>query len=385
LTILRQLFNIFIFDFDNPNRYDSNLFPIFIIFIYEIFITGILNLIFAILAIIGQILLSIFMIIFGISRWCLRSLYDALTYTIIRCNGRIPKADTSFAWKISGPGYGRTVYYKLEIEEALLLVRSELEKIELEGFREKLSEEINKPNVIHDEIVRKTLSNLNGNIEPDPKLVTSVNKYQEVLRHQITLRNSIYPPVKGNVRFSQDDLETLLEATFDLIKDFVLAKNLQFIWKQYKLIPNNWRLLTEKILIRTFGSEDILVNVDESDLVKGSEKLNIRSNELKQVYEELGLNNQKERALRKKAMIFGFSSSSEKFLDNDEEYYHKPNHRHINKVNVEQMNGVEIASDVDVYVQNRGYLHIYTGEEYQGKERMLEDQKEDDLLEDLNN
>jgi hypothetical protein len=381
-TIIRQLFNIFIFDVDNPNRHGCYMFPIFIIFFYEFLIRGILNFIFSIIAIIGQILLPIFMVIFGSSRWCLRSIYDSLTICLIRCNGHIPKADTSFAWKISGPGSGRSLFYKLEIEEALLLVRSELEKIELEGFSEKLSEEINKPKKIHDEIIDKTLANLNGDITPDQKLNESVRKYESVLNEQVRLRKSIYPHVRGNVRFTRDDLETLLEATFDLIKDFVHTKDLQFIWKMYKLLPNNWRLLTEKILIKTFGSEDILVNVDESDLLTDSERLNVRSNELKQVYEQLGLNEKKEKALRKKAMIFGFtggSGSNEGFLDY-EDCYHKKNQRHSNRVNLQKLNEVEIAHEIDVYVQNRKYLSVDYSEDVVGKERFNNEQNEDELL-----
>ncbi len=97
------------------------------------------------------------------------------------------------------------------------------------------------------------------------KLAKSIIEYKTILISQINERYTIYPNLNLNIRFSKSELELLLEASYQLVKDCVEKNNLDFIWKVNGLVPGNWELLTEKILISTFNA-DILTNIDDSEV-----------------------------------------------------------------------------------------------------------------------
>lgn len=370
---------ILIYDYDYPEYGACRILPLFTILFYRLFILSILNFVFGLCSIIGQILLSIFMCFFGVLRRASRTLYDLMTYAIIKCNGKIPKDDTSFAWRISGPGTNRKLFYKLQIEEALLLVRAQLEKDKLECFRAEIYESLREPQMIHEGFNNRILKNLSGSINPDFKLAESINKYIEVVNKQINERYSVYPPTIYDVRFTKDDLEILLEASFDLIKEYVGRDKSDFIWKKNKLLENNWRLLTERILIQTFGSEDILVNVDQSDLKNDSS--NKIDNEVKSLYEKVGLNKNLDTAVRKKAMFANFGSSAESFINEGESYhdYKNPQALARKRININEFSEVTVAPNIDLYIYQEHFKVDYNNDLF-SEERKLKDIEEDDTI-----
>jgi hypothetical protein len=262
---IAQLIFIFIINWDDIQCDCCDFFPFFWILLKRVIIQGILHLLLTFVIIIVQILTAIIVFIFACLRWTIRSIYDCFTYSIIRCNATIPKTDTSFAWRISGPGYSRKLYIKIELEEALLLVRAVLEKSELKNFEETMLKMIDQPLTNFENIRNRIFVPLNGYISEHPKLAKSVNEYKNILHSQINERSNIYPILNLNIRFSKSELELLLEASYQLVKDCVEKNNLDFIWKANGLVPGNWELLTEKLLISAFN-EEILTNIDDSEV-----------------------------------------------------------------------------------------------------------------------
>ena len=66
---------------------------------------------------------------------------------IIKCFAKVPKSDTSVAWKIKGPGININNYYYLKIDETLVILRGVMENIELSNYEKVIKENIEYPNL----------------------------------------------------------------------------------------------------------------------------------------------------------------------------------------------------------------------------------------------
>lgn len=346
--VLGYFFTILIYDFYTNDRNKNSCLPFIWIILKRFISQFFFHLIITFITVIGQIILSVLITLWALITYFTRSIYDGCTYCIIKCNGNIPKANTSLAWRISGPGTSRTVFYKLEIEEALLLVRAELEKFELDQFLRETTKKISEPETIHDKIVSRTLGHLNGNLNVNNKLQSSISTYMDKLNLQVDQRKRIYPYLSNQVRFTQDDLDTLLEATYDLVREFVQNSNLKSIWKQNGLVPDSWRSLTEKVLIKTFNTEDILINVDQSELKTDNKKM--QNGAINQMYEDIGINRHMQKAIMKKSLFFQGSS------DYEDEFYHTSKFR--KRIKREEIDNAIIAPEIDQNCLNKEYFNI---------------------------
>ena len=59
--------------------------------------------------------------------------------------GRIPTGDSFIAWKISGPGIDKLYYNQISIENVLLLIAVEIEKIIFLNYEHWIETAIDKP------------------------------------------------------------------------------------------------------------------------------------------------------------------------------------------------------------------------------------------------
>lgn len=76
----------------------------------------------AIVTMVIHFVLAILFVIWGIIRFFTRTLYDSMTFVFLKMFARVPGIDTSMAWKIGGPGVGRTYFYSIEDEDFILLI-----------------------------------------------------------------------------------------------------------------------------------------------------------------------------------------------------------------------------------------------------------------------
>ena len=78
-------------------------------------------------------LISIFVFIFGILLYVLKCVWDCfILNTIVRCFARVPSRNSTFAYRISGPGISRDFYNTLESKDLTLLLIAHIEKLELD-------------------------------------------------------------------------------------------------------------------------------------------------------------------------------------------------------------------------------------------------------------
>lgn len=288
-TILYYFFNIFIFDIDYPGN-SCAIFPLFVTIIWRLGICICFSTIAFIVVCIVQLLTAIFMILWAPLRYLLRTFYDALTLMIIKCLAKIPKTDSSMAWKISGPGLNKELFVKISIDDALTILRAKLEQIQIEEFRNFTTNNINMPYDEFRKINVKIFSVLNSKIQANDRLRNNIQALLNNLSKQIDERYRIYPRTNySNIRFGEEELNIFLVAAQDLIKDFVETNKLISIWDSYHVSQGNFTNLTEKILFAIF-TEKILENVDDSsDFVEKEKKNEEVLHDLDTIYENANI------------------------------------------------------------------------------------------------
>lgn len=302
-VIVAYLFNIIIFDTWSPTHNGCPIIPLVVIFVWRAVIcVAFSTLAFLVLCIV-QLLGIIFMLIWALLSIFVRFFYDKLMIMIIKCLAKIPRTDSSVAWKIRGPGLNRTQFTKISIDDSLTLLRSKLEKIQLNDYNERLQKVIDIPIQNINKFNTRVMKKANCTIQLSDRISKNVGTLRNTLYNQYYARQRIYPNECTNIRFSQEDLEVFLIASQDLIKDFVETEKLNFIWKMYAVVEGKWDLLTEKIVKETFG-EGILENIDE-----GVEMLELKQNdiniinEIEQVQRNANIVNYHSMAFRKREKL----------------------------------------------------------------------------------
>jgi hypothetical protein len=104
--------------------------------------------VFCILLIVLTPVACLFVFVMACFRYVLRRLYDQIMYIFISCCGRSPIKNTWVAWKTSGPGSTRNYFFNIKESDVYILVIAEMEKIQLEIFRNKVNEELNRPTLL---------------------------------------------------------------------------------------------------------------------------------------------------------------------------------------------------------------------------------------------
>lgn len=263
-VILAYLFEVLIYDTSEPSYSRScPLFPFMVILIWRLIICSILNFLLFLLFCVLQVLVAILAFIWAQLRFLVRTIYDFLMLQIVKCFAKIPKSDTSMAWKIRGPGMNRSQFLKLSVDESLILVRSYMEKLQLDFYEQEIRAKISKPQSQYEQF-SKVMKVFGGYSNTPYDIYQNVNSFLTVLERQITNRRITYPQINSNIRFTDSELTHFVIASQDLIKDFINNNELNSLWKKYKLVPGNFDLITEGILKEAFG-ENILEDIEDSE------------------------------------------------------------------------------------------------------------------------
>lgn len=139
-SVIRWLF----FDWDRVISYNHTFglycFPLLSIILKLVFKGG-LQLVSAICTIFVFIpVIFILMFVFSILRYICRSIYDVFTFGIIKCSARTPVREDNMARRIKGPGVekNKSYFYTIDDEDVYLLIRAELEKLQLAEYESRV-------------------------------------------------------------------------------------------------------------------------------------------------------------------------------------------------------------------------------------------------------
>lgn len=271
VSSMNQLIGHFWNKLVNPRVYG----PIWIILIVELLINFYIMFL-LILFIVGALLLAaLFYLLVVPFAFIFRLLHDLFTYYfMIKCFGNVPQANSWLATRIAGPGISRNLYYSLSVDDAIILIQTLLEKIQLNLYQSEASKVIEFPKQKFDEYTNSLFNPLITKFEiPVSKNLDAVTKQlKSQLDSQIKKRISQLPEFKNqasffNIKFSTEDLMKIKS-----ICQHILEKNLKelrihdFIWDHTKIPRGKYKLLTAKVLERAIGSSSIFLPVEECDM-----------------------------------------------------------------------------------------------------------------------
>ena len=264
LSLIVFMFNVFIYDFDAPECVGCYCFAMLSAIIYDFLILGVFQLLLSIILTILQPLAALIVLVFSFIRIVLRFLYDILMYGLVNCCAKLPKTDSSMAWKIKGPGLSKQYYNHIKLEDALLIVRGRLEELQLESYQEIYRKALDEPREIISIHIRRTLSKAMCSMDEIKDLTITIQHYIDILNKQISTRTSNFPRCPNNIKFTKEELYSFKLASQELIKNFVEKEKFDEIWSKHKLIPNTWNRLNDLIISNCLNNE-INIPLDELD------------------------------------------------------------------------------------------------------------------------
>ncbi|EAR98162.1 transmembrane protein, putative (macronuclear) [Tetrahymena thermophila SB210] len=274
--VLRQIFNMLIFDLDYPHSIDSRrqndqrvissqFFPLPAV-VFDMFVDYLEVSISLASAFIIHPALSTFNFAITALRRAGQSLSDDIMCLIISLIGRQPEIDTFLAWKVGKAGDEQQQIYSMNIEDVQFLVRARLEEIELEEYQSRLLNKINEPSFIFDNL-SKNLFQFYDLRQPDNRIIiSSIEMYIQILQKQIEERKKNYPLLpKCNIKFTDEELQKLFFQSQNLVQSFVEPRKMDWVFQKFEIKQNDYKKLTEMVLIDIFEDSEILYPISEAD------------------------------------------------------------------------------------------------------------------------
>lgn len=114
------------------------MFPLLFEIVGRLMVLGVIQIMWAFALGLLQLVWGLIVTVYAVGRFMLRSAYDCVMFQFIKCFGRIPRRDTTYAWRTAGPGISRNYYYKINHEDIFTLVYAQLEKLELAEFESRM-------------------------------------------------------------------------------------------------------------------------------------------------------------------------------------------------------------------------------------------------------
>ena len=263
-ALIRYLVTMLIYDTDGYDQNDNHIFLLFFYIIFRLLIFGVFQIIFSILLIVFQPLLSVIIVIWGILRYLTRHFYDCFMFCIVKCFAKVPKTNTKLCYMVSGPGVSRQLYNYLPIEDAMTLVHGELEKIQLIKFEEELHYKLEAPQRNFNTYVETELIKHHLRFTQTESLSRSISEAKSILSRCISERKSLYPRINITFKYSLEELNILKKSSRDYIKGYVSSHEMGYVFKKYNIAENSWIRLTEIILKNALGN-NILETLDQTD------------------------------------------------------------------------------------------------------------------------
>ncbi|KAL4495549.1 hypothetical protein ABPG72_020290 [Tetrahymena utriculariae] len=270
--VLRSISNFLIFDLDYPYNYkyyqrsQTSQFLPFPAVVYNMLLDYFE---------VGASLASAFIIhpalsafSFSISalRRAAQSLSDMIMCKFISIIGRQPEINTFLAWKVGKPGDEQQNIYSINIEDAQILVRAYLEQIELEEYQKRLQEKIYEPNYIFNDLSIKLFQFYELQQLTNKTIISSIDIYTKILMKQIQERKKNYPILRSfNIKFTEEELQKLFFQSQNLVQSFVEPRKMEWVFQKLKIKLNDYKQLTESILVEIFSDSEILYPISESD------------------------------------------------------------------------------------------------------------------------
>ncbi|KRW98680.1 hypothetical protein PPERSA_00268 [Pseudocohnilembus persalinus] len=229
---------------------------------------------FPLVSVIGQSLIgvvqigfSVFMIGFDVIRiglhlvlaflrYGLLTVYNTITfYSIIKPLARVPVSESPICFRVAGPGVGKQdFFYTIQEDDVALLVRAEMEKIQLKNYQAYVNKQIEQVKTNNLKIVKSTCLQPHEFLKQTDVQFKDLNFQIQILQQrlsaQINSRNLNFPRAVNmqKIRFKAEELEQNLKITEDIVAVFLDPNTPQDILKK----------VSQNVLKRIFQNPDII-------------------------------------------------------------------------------------------------------------------------------
>jgi hypothetical protein len=168
------------------------------------------------------------------------------------------------AWKIKGPGISKQYFNHISIDDALLVLRGFLEKLQLNYVKERYNNALEEPLTIISKKIKKPLRKVECNFEENNEVGLNIRRYRDILTKQIDIRKQSLPSCPYNIKFTKEELYSLKMAGIEVVKTFVENEQLNEIWENHNLMTNTWNRLTDLLLQKSLN-DNILLPLEDLD------------------------------------------------------------------------------------------------------------------------
>ncbi|CAD8179398.1 unnamed protein product [Paramecium pentaurelia] len=270
IALFRMMICILFYDFETAFRIEFNdldyihhILPLFRVF-FEIMI-GMFEIIVCLIFLLIFPILAMLIMLFGIIRYIIRSMYDCFMMTFVYCCGRVPRRSGCLVWRFGGD-YGQKKivynYHKLTNEEFQLLAAKEIENYIFEEYQNRLKINIQKPE-----------KEINKNLQPFFNHFNAIyqieDKNAKLLQDQLFAKvanQTQYQPVldtetKKYIKFTENELFEIKHYLKIFLIEQINLKNMHsFIWKRTNLQIGQYSEFVDIILTSIFGNEILIPN-----------------------------------------------------------------------------------------------------------------------------
>eukprot|EP00733_Pompholyxophrys_punicea_P000345 Pompholyxophrys_punicea_v1_NODE_90_length_3614_cov_2.289407.p1 type:complete len:1054 gc:universal NODE_90_length_3614_cov_2.289407:3252-91(-) len=264
LCLCGYLCQIFFWDFD-CSSYPT--FP-FVLILYKLLVAGVLQIITAIfIAFMGIPLASVIIVVGSLFTALLRTLYDFLAYHLVIARvARVPIENSSYAYRVGGPGITSSFHVQLPQETILFILRAHLELLELDVYEKQKLAQIRQPSTEF----CNTLNHVVGGLAVVNEQSAPMKKYAALQKEAIAALDQVvkrrrtalssHTRVPQGVRAMRADLQVIITTGTELVQEYVKTNILPrythelHFWAEMQLSVGNWRALALKFFEQLFTS-----------------------------------------------------------------------------------------------------------------------------------
>ncbi|VUZ42869.1 unnamed protein product [Hymenolepis diminuta] len=285
LSLVFHLFCAVLYDFYKPATYPNGALPIIEAFIWHLGIRCILQFVTALLC--GLVLypiVTLIGIVFGIVRWCLRSLWDTMIFHLcLRPCLRIPTNDNYILKRRAGPGLSPMHFYKARLADVCAILESQLETIEVDEWRAQMDEIAREPirayNSLAESLAWLSLSPVEKGIFSQLRGLTKA-WLEEILQNARQRKEELHPKFPRcqatRLKLSANELQKFIIIGATQTQRFyqtrilprlqLLNKNPEEWWSRRGLRTDDYSGLCMR-LMKTILGEQFLTSLKETDTV----------------------------------------------------------------------------------------------------------------------
>lgn len=222
--------------------------------------------------------LALFIFLFAIFTICFKSIYDFIMFNLlIKCCAKVPQQDSAVAKRIAGPGISHNLFCNLSIDDAIILVQSLLEKIQLEKYQKQVIRALETPLKYTKNTLKSVMFpflsegseylNFAGIERIDGVTQTLIRSLQKQVSERMKQLPALRKDLTGfKIKFFDEELTFIKNICLQILRKNLMGLKIHdFIWQRYQIPEGKYKLLMSKVLKEAFGSETIFETVEETD------------------------------------------------------------------------------------------------------------------------